>query len=300
MTGRRGRQDGRRWARMKPAANGYDSRRRMKRLKMGRAYARQAASSIGFRRGGPDARDCYQRDNELLKTPFTDRKPPPATNTSLAVVRALLGIGTAMAEPRHTLSRLNLAPRRAAALVELRRRLLHGLDKHPSWAVAEVELANRLRVVFDPRLLELRRIDEHASPAVLASLVKYKAVHPTHDWRELGAACRPIAAASGLPSSLPGRAGDFHRAGVDERSQREGSAAARSRIARDRSAVVRLRDVLFDFELPRRSSRRALRKLSHPAGCRYTRGRAPVAEHLRDSLTRTRVSRVVDGNDTKP
>jgi malonyl-CoA decarboxylase len=90
-----------------------------------------------------------------------------------------------MPEPRQTLSRLNLAPRPAAELVELRRRLLRGLDTHPSWAVAEVELANLLRVLFDPGLLELRRIDEHASPAVLSSLVKFEAVHAIHDWREL-------------------------------------------------------------------------------------------------------------------
>jgi malonyl-CoA decarboxylase len=70
-------------------------------------------------------------------------------------------------------------------LVELRRRLLCRLDKHPSWAVAEAKLANLLRVMFDPALLELRRIDEHASPALLASLVKYEAVHAVHDWREL-------------------------------------------------------------------------------------------------------------------
>jgi malonyl-CoA decarboxylase len=90
-----------------------------------------------------------------------------------------------MPEVRQTLSRLNLAPRRAAALVELRRRLLRGLNEHPSWAGAEVRLLNLLRVLFDPAVLELRRIDELASPAVLASLVKYEAVHAIHGWREL-------------------------------------------------------------------------------------------------------------------
>jgi malonyl-CoA decarboxylase len=90
-----------------------------------------------------------------------------------------------MPEVRQTLTRLNLAPRRAAALVDVRRRLLSGLNEHPSWAAAEVRLLNLLRVLFDPALLELRRIDHNASPALLASLVRYEAVHAIHDGREL-------------------------------------------------------------------------------------------------------------------
>jgi malonyl-CoA decarboxylase len=86
---------------------------------------------------------------------------------------------------RELFRRLNLGPRGATALVEMRRRLLRGAVEHPSWAVVEADIAYLLRSWFDPGCLEFRRIDGRTSPAVLQSLIKYEAVHEIRDWRDL-------------------------------------------------------------------------------------------------------------------
>jgi malonyl-CoA decarboxylase len=86
---------------------------------------------------------------------------------------------------RELFRRLNSGSRGTIALVEMRRRLLGGVDEHPTWAVVEADLAPLLRSWFDPGYLEFRRIDGQTSPAVLQSLIKYEAVHKIRDWRDL-------------------------------------------------------------------------------------------------------------------
>ena len=103
--------------------------------------------------------------------------PSPAT---------LLRLQRAGATPRLELfGRLNLAPGGTAALVEMRGRLLRGLDEHPAWAAIEAELDRLLRSWFNHGFLVCRRIDAQTPPEILEKLVQYEAVHKIRDRRDL-------------------------------------------------------------------------------------------------------------------
>ena len=103
--------------------------------------------------------------------------PSPAT---------LLRLQRAGGTPRLELfGRLNLAPGGTAALVEMRGRLLRGLDEHPAWAAIEAELDQLLRSWFNHGFLVCRRIDAQTPPEILEKLVQYEAVHKIRDRRDL-------------------------------------------------------------------------------------------------------------------
>lgn len=98
----------------------------------------------------------------------------------------LIELQHAVEPPRQELfRRLNLATGGIATLIEMRLRILRGVDEHPPWAVASADLAHLLRSWFNGGFLEFRRIDWRTSPAVLDNLIKYEAVHQIRDWREL-------------------------------------------------------------------------------------------------------------------
>ena len=98
----------------------------------------------------------------------------------------LLELQRAVESPRQELfRRLNLASGGTEALIDMRRRLLHGLDAHRAWTASEADLAHLLRSWFNGGFLEFRRIDWRSPPAVLENLIKYEAVHAIRDWREL-------------------------------------------------------------------------------------------------------------------
>ncbi len=69
--------------------------------------------------------------------------------------------------------------------MELRGRLLRGLDANPSWAAIDVELMRVMRAWFDSDILEFRRIDGRAPREVLENVIKYEAVHQIRDGRDL-------------------------------------------------------------------------------------------------------------------
>jgi len=103
--------------------------------------------------------------------------PSPAT---------LLRLQRAGGTPRLELfGRLNLAPGGTAALVEMRGRILRGLDEHPAWAAIEAELDRLLRSWFNHGFLVCRRIDAQTPPEILEKLVQYEAVHKIRDRRDL-------------------------------------------------------------------------------------------------------------------
>ena len=88
--------------------------------------------------------------------------------------------------PRQELfRRLNLASTGTATLIEMRRRVLRGVEEHPPWGAVASDLAHLLRSWFNGGFLEFRRIDWRTPPAVLDNVIKYEAVHQIRDWREL-------------------------------------------------------------------------------------------------------------------
>jgi malonyl-CoA decarboxylase len=106
------------------------------------------------------------------------RKDPSQAN--------LVELQRAVESPRQELfRRLNLASGGTEALIDMRRRLLRGLDAHRAWTASEADLAHLLRSWFNGGFLEFRRIDWRSPPAVLENLIKYEAVHAIRDWREL-------------------------------------------------------------------------------------------------------------------
>jgi malonyl-CoA decarboxylase len=78
-----------------------------------------------------------------------------------------------------------LTPERLAALMDTRRELLEGLDRHPEWAEREAELFDLLKSVLRVEDLRLLRIDRHTPVTVLDKIVKYEAVHRIQDARDL-------------------------------------------------------------------------------------------------------------------
>ena len=92
----------------------------------------------------------------------------------------------AVEPPRQELfRRLNLASTGTATLIEMRRRILRGVDEHPPWGVVASDLAHLLRTWFNGGFLEFRRIDWRTPPVVLENIIKYEAVHQIRGWQEL-------------------------------------------------------------------------------------------------------------------
>jgi malonyl-CoA decarboxylase len=81
--------------------------------------------------------------------------------------------------------RLNMAPGGTEALVEMRREVLRGVDKHPAWRAIEVDLLHLFRSWFNRGFLRLERIDWRTSAMVLEKLIEYEAVHAIQGWRDL-------------------------------------------------------------------------------------------------------------------
>jgi malonyl-CoA decarboxylase len=88
--------------------------------------------------------------------------------------------------PRQELfRRLNMAPGGTAMLVDMRRRLLLGLKKHPQWASSNADLGHLLASWFNRGFLTLQRIDWRTSAIILEKLIQYEAVHQIQGWDDL-------------------------------------------------------------------------------------------------------------------
>ncbi|HEX9184669.1 MAG TPA: malonyl-CoA decarboxylase family protein, partial [Burkholderiales bacterium] len=81
--------------------------------------------------------------------------------------------------------RLNFAPGGTAALVELRRHLLHGLPEHPAWQSVDADLLHLLRSWFNRGFLRMERIDWRTPALLLEKLIAYEAVHAIQGWPDL-------------------------------------------------------------------------------------------------------------------
>ena len=81
--------------------------------------------------------------------------------------------------------RLNLASGGTAALVEMRRAVLHRLNSHPDWTGIEADLAHLLDSWFNRGFLVLQRIDWSTSALILEKLIQYEAVHAIQGWKDL-------------------------------------------------------------------------------------------------------------------
>jgi malonyl-CoA decarboxylase len=81
--------------------------------------------------------------------------------------------------------RLNMAPGGTAALIEMRRQLLDGIDAHPGWQSIDADLVHLLRSWFNRGFLRLERIDWRTPALVLEKLIRYESVHAIQGWADL-------------------------------------------------------------------------------------------------------------------
>ena len=81
--------------------------------------------------------------------------------------------------------RLNVAPGATAALVDMRRLVLKGIEQNPRWKLIDHDLMHLLRSWFNRGFLKLERIDWHTSAMVLEKLIEYEAVHAIEGWPDL-------------------------------------------------------------------------------------------------------------------
>src|SRR5690606_19636742 len=85
--------------------------------------------------------------------------------------------------PRQELfRRLIRAPEGTAALVRMRADLLRAMRDDPGLTAIDDDLSHLFQSWFNPGFLVLRRIDWNTSAELLERLIRYEAVHRTHDW----------------------------------------------------------------------------------------------------------------------
>ena len=91
------------------------------------------------------------------------------------------------AEPprQELLRRMNMSPGGTAALVELRRQLLHEMRAEPALKPLEEDLHHLFVSWFNRGFLQLRRIDWQTPAAVLEKIIRYEAVHEIAGWHDL-------------------------------------------------------------------------------------------------------------------
>jgi malonyl-CoA decarboxylase len=151
----------------------------------GAALARDALAA--YQRLEPRSRDDFF---EVLARAFS---PAPETVAAAADAyradpsAANLAVLQEAAEPprQELFRRLNMAPGGTAALVEMRRLLLAGMEARPAWRAIDADLLHLLRSWFNRGFLRLERIDWRTSAIVLEKLIQYEAVHAIEGWRDL-------------------------------------------------------------------------------------------------------------------
>ena len=81
--------------------------------------------------------------------------------------------------------RLNMAPGGTATLVAMRKELLRGLKRNPSWRAIDADLLHLFRSCFNRGFLRLERIDWRTPAIVLEELIQYEVVHAVQGWGDL-------------------------------------------------------------------------------------------------------------------
>ncbi len=92
----------------------------------------------------------------------------------------------AVESPRQELlRRLNRAPEGAAAIVEMRARLLERLRQEPNLAAVDADFEHLLSSWFNPGFLRLVQVDWRSPALLLEKLVMHEAVHQIEGWKDL-------------------------------------------------------------------------------------------------------------------
>ena len=94
---------------------------------------------------------------------------------------------TKFSEPKRLdiFRRLNAAPRGTIRLVNLRKRLLRLLKKHPEFKIIDYDLANLFKNWFNRGFLIIRQINWETPAHILEKIIEYEAVHEINSWQEL-------------------------------------------------------------------------------------------------------------------
>ncbi len=125
--------------------------------------------------------------------------PDPTRVLSLAQAYAaeplaarLIALTQAVEPPRQELlRRLNRAPGGTAAILRLRRALLHVLPQRPELQALEADLLHLLTSWFNPGFLQVRRVDWNAPAQLLEKLILHEAVHAVDGWDDLRRRLQP-------------------------------------------------------------------------------------------------------------
>ena len=134
--------------------------------------------------------NAFQPYISLLAEEFS---PAPMTIAAAAAAYALdasphhlVALQRAVESPRQKLfRRLNVAPGATAALVDMRRRLLHELKSNPDWVGVDADLEHLFGSWFNRGFLRLERIDWRTPALILEKLIEYEAVHEIAGWKDL-------------------------------------------------------------------------------------------------------------------
>lgn len=94
--------------------------------------------------------------------------------------------------PRQELfRRLNRASEGTAAVVQMRRDLLHVLDKKPELTAVDFDMRHLLSSWFNPGFLKMHRVDWKSPAEVLEKLIQHEAVHAIDGWDDLRRRLQP-------------------------------------------------------------------------------------------------------------
>ncbi len=128
-----------------------------------------------------------------------DFSPAPAAVLALAQDYAaqpsaenLIRLTQAAEAPRQELlRRINRAPGGTAAIVAMRRTLLHGLRQRPEWRALESDFLHLLTSWFNPGFLQMQQVDWNSSARLLEQLIEHEAVHAIDGWNDLRRRLQP-------------------------------------------------------------------------------------------------------------
>ena len=106
--------------------------------------------------------------------------------------RHLIALTQVVEPPRQELlRRLNRTPGGTAALVRMRRTLLHRLPKQPELLALEADLLHLFSSWFNPGFLQMRRVDWNSPAKLLEKIIHHEAVHDIDGWEDLRRRLQP-------------------------------------------------------------------------------------------------------------
>ncbi|MFY9512461.1 MAG: malonyl-CoA decarboxylase family protein, partial [Rubrivivax sp.] len=184
------------------------ARQREKRMQqLLRLGSKRLLSERGEMNGLPLARELIERldavADEQLDDFFEhlarDLSPEPQAVLKLAQAYAqepdaatLIALTHAVEPPRQELlRRLNRTPGGTAAVLRLRRALLHRLPRRPDLAALEDDFLHLLSSWFNPGFLRMKRVDWNSPAQLLEKIILHEAVHQIDGWDDLRRRLQP-------------------------------------------------------------------------------------------------------------